>query len=361
MKLSEITTFKIGGELAGYKIFSNIEELEEIIKEVDERKLPLRILGGGSNILANDEDLEIFVAHNKIDGIEYIDSYVVTSLVSSSRRRGSRLVTQTLDPRLREDDNTEEEDNVEIRVGSGVLLDELADETTLKNLWGLENLKLIPGTVGGACVQNAGAYGLEIKDILFSVTVFDTETKTIKELMNSDCNFSYRDSIFKSNKNLVILYATFSLSKIPKPILNYVGLDTLKDKENLTSLDVANKVKEIRMSKLPNWQELGTAGSFFKNSIVDENKYQELLKIFPELKSHKTGDEHKLYAGQIIELAGFKKGTKEGEVGLYKDNALVVVNHGSVTYQEIKSFVKNIQDKVKEKFGIILEQEVEEL
>lgn len=340
MKLSEITTFKIGGEPVGYKTFSSREELEEIIKEAGSKNLPLRILGGGSNILAKDGDLEIFVAHNKILGArEGVDA----------RRQQS------------EDVNKFECTNDYIRVGAGVTLDNLVDETTKKNLWGLENLKLIPGTVGGACVQNAGAYGVEIKDVLFSVTIFDMETKTVKELKNTDCNFSYRDSIFKSNKNLIILYATFSLSKIPKPILLYAGLDTLKDKVNLTAYDVANKVKEIRMSKLPDWHTLGTAGSFFKNPIIDENKYQELLKVFPELKSHKTSDGHKLYSGQIIELAGFKKGTREGNVGLYKDNALVVVNHGEATYQDVKLFVKNIQDKVKEKFGIILEQEVEEL
>lgn len=334
MKLSESTTFKIGGKPAGYKKFSSQKELEEIIKEAKNKNLPLGILGGGSNILANDKDLEIFIAHNKVEGIEY---------------------------------KNETDEKVEIKVGAGVLLDDLVNETTIKNLWGLENLKLIPGTVGGACVQNAGAYGVEIKDVLFSVTVFDVENKIIKEFKNSDCNFAYRDSVFKSNKNLVILYATFSLSKISKPILNYVGLDELKDlpaqtgKTNLSSLDVANKVKEIRASKLPNWKELGTAGCFFKNPVVDENKFQELLKKIPELKSYKTGDEYKLYAGQIIELAGFKKGIREGNVGLYKDNALVVVNHGMATYEEVKSFVKNIQEKVKEKFGIELEQEVEEL
>lgn len=327
--LKEITTFKIGGEPAGYKTFSSEEELKEIIKEAESKNLPLRILGGGSNILAKDEGLQIFVAHNKVEEIKY--------------------------------------ENENVKVGAGVLLDSLVDETTNKNLWGLENLKLIPGTVGGACVQNAGAYGVEIKDRLFSVTVFDIETKNVKEFKNIDCNFAYRDSIFKSNKNLVILYATFSLSKISKPILNYSELDELKDlpaqagKINLASLEVANKVKEVRMSKLPDWQTLGTAGSFFKNSLIDENKYQKLLKDFPEIKSHKVDEKYKLYSGQIIELSGFKKGTKEGNVGLYKDNALVVVNHGDATYQEVKSFVKKIQDKVKEKFGIILEQEVEEL
>lgn len=328
MKLSEITTFKIGGTPAGYKTFSTVDELREIIKEVKEKKLPLRILGGGSNILASDNDLQIFVAHNKINGIEYFD-----------------------------DNSTE----IKIKVGAGVTLDSLVDEITNKNLWGLENLKLIPGTVGGACVQNAGAYGVEIKDVLFSVTVFDKGNNDIKVLTNDECRFDYRDSIFKSNKNLIILDTTFSLSKIPKPILDYAGLGQLKELTNLISLDVANKVKEIRTSKLPDWCVLGTAGSFFKNPTVNENKYQDLLKIFPELKSHKTNDKHKLYAGQIIELVGFKKGTKSASVGLYKDNALVVVNHGGATYEEVKLFVKNIQDKTKEKLGIILEQEVEEL
>jgi len=346
MKLSEITTFKIGGSPAGYKTFSSQGELEEIIKEANNKKLPLRILGGGSNILANDEDLNIFVAHNKILGARSDEDV---------SRQQSEDVNQF-----------EYQNEIKIKVGAGVILDDLVDETTDKNLWGLENLKLIPGTVGGACVQNAGAYGVEIKDILFSVTVFDVETKTIKDLLNSDCEFTYRNSIFKSNKNLVILYAVFSLSKIPKPILNYAGLDSLKDlpaqagKDNLTPMEVANKVKEIRISKLPNWQILGTAGSFFKNPTVDENKYQELLKIFPELTSHKIGNIHKLYAGQIVELAGFKKGIRDGRVGLYKDNALVLVNHGEATYQEIKLFAINIQNKVKEKFGIDLEQEVEE-
>ncbi len=341
MKLSEITTFKIGGEPAGYKTFSSENELREIIKEAENKNLPLRILGGGSNILARDRDLQIFIAHNKILGAKSDEDV--------SRQQS-------------EDGNVFEYQNTQIiQVGAGVTLDDLVDETTQENLWGLENLKLIPGTVGGACVQNAGAYGVEIKDALSSVIVFDTETKTVKELMNSDCNFAYRESIFKLNKNLIILYAAFSLSKIPKPTLNYTGLDQLKELTNLTSLDVANKVKEIRMNKLPNWKELGTAGSFFKNQIVDENKYQELFKLFPELKSHKTGNEHKLYSGQIIELAGFKKGIREGNVGLYKDNALIVVNHGEATCQEVKLFIKKIVDNVKEKFGIVLEQEVEEL
>ncbi len=240
---------------------------------------------------------------------------------------------------------------------------------------GGENMVLIPSTVGAAPFGNIGAYGKEAKDIIYEVEGIDVTTKEKKVRTNSECHFGYRESIFKNElKNKVIITAvTFVLEKqssdyIPNiqynDIQNIIGEKHI-DPNEITALQVANLIIEIREKKLPDWKKIGTAGSFFKNPIVTKDQYQSLLEKYPELKGNEVhGSEFwilnsafKLSAGQLIELAGFKW-KSEWPVATYDKHALIIVNNGGASGPEIRAFAQSIQKKVLELFGVELEPEV---
>lgn len=258
---------------------------------------------------------------------------------------------------------SENDSDIFLKVYGGENWSELVDFTVENGWGGLENLSLIPGTVGAAPVQNIGAYGVELKETLVSLEAIDLGTGEVIRLTNKDCEFSYRSSIFKTSAKgrFLILSVLFRLSKNPTPNLTYGPLKAaFKDiSENSVSVkNVSEAVKAIRRSKLPDPEELGNAGSFFKNPVVSFAKVEELIVQFPEMPFYKVDEEKfKLAAGWLIEKSGWK-GKRIGDAGVHEKQALVLVNYGKATGMEIFNLSKQIQLSVKKQFGIDLENEV---
>jgi UDP-N-acetylmuramate dehydrogenase len=228
------------------------------------------------------------------------------------------------------------------------------------NYGGLENLALIPGTVGAAPIQNIGAYGLELAQVFDSLCAFDTLSNKFIKLSKEQCEFSYRNSVFKQQPGrYIVVSVCFELAKEWQANLSYAELKkAFQDQEKVLAKDVFEKVCEIRQAKLPDPQLTGNAGSFFHNPVVSHQKQLELKKQFPLLVSYPTvvgnheGD-WKLAAGWLIDQCGFK-GLRQGNVGVYEKQALVLVNHGGGTGVELLKLADNIKQKVKETFGVSL-------
>ncbi len=328
--LKKHNTFGIDVKASLFLKFYSESELEDIFqKEIDIEKEKFLILGEGSNILFS-QDFNGAVLHNSIESIDII---------------------------------YEDENEAVIKSGAGTHWDDLVQFCTDKNLWGIENLSLIPGTVGAAPIQNIGAYGSEIKDVLISVEGYSIDEKKILELPTDKLKLSYRNSIFKSDlKNkFVITYITIKLSKSGKPNLSYSGLANYfggKKTEDIGIREIRNAVIEIRRSKLPDPKILGSAGSFFKNPVVDTEQYKKLKSKYPNIISYKIDENMwKIPAGWLIDNAGLK-GIRKGNVGTYEKQALVIVNYGNASGKEILDLAKTIQFEVEEKYQIKLEPEV---
>ncbi len=261
----------------------------------------------------------------------------------------------------------EDTDNVWVKVGAG----EDRHEFIMRSLehwyvWG-ENMVLIPGQVGSAPVGNIGAYGKETKDIVYEVEWIDIVTKEKKVRTNAECQFGYRESIFKHalQDKIIITAVTFVFTKeSPEyiPNIQYAdiqhrivaqGLDPL----SITAQEVADSIITIRESKLPDRRKIWTAGSFFKNPIITQKEYDLLLQKYPEIKWNAVSDKIKLSAGQLIELAGYKW-KQVGAVATYVKHALIIVNMGGASGAEVRAFAQSIQAKVKEMFDVTLEPEV---
>lgn len=258
---------------------------------------------------------------------------------------------------------SESETDVEIKVNAGHNWHQLVLETAEKGWWGIENLALIPGLVGAAPVQNIGAYGVEVKDVISSVDVFDLLTKEHIQLNTEQAEFAYRDSIFKrpEHKSWLVTAVSFRLSKLPKPILGYGPLSDLNQQAAaLTSLKIANRVMQIRRSKLPDIDEVGSAGSFFKNPIVDADTLEKVKVINPEVVFYPYGQAYKIAAGWLIDSLGFK-GARHGNIGVYPKQALVLVHYfkeGVDSAKAIDQLALDIAAKVVKVYGIALEREV---
>mgnify|MGYP001011286798 CR=1 FL=1 len=258
---------------------------------------------------------------------------------------------------------SEDDTNVLVRAGAGMPWHELVKKCTERGLYGLENLALIPGTVGAAPVQNIGAYGSEQKDCFVSVLAADLLTGEISELQRADCHFGYRSSVFKtdSSKQYVNLYVTYRLAKVAKPNIIYQDLkDELARKEvsSPAPMDVFAAVCEVRSRQLPPTEELGSAGSFFKNPIVGLDKYLELAERFGSVPRFPAeGENVKLSAGWLVEQAGWK-GKSVGRAGVYQRHALILVNLGGASGAEIDALAKEIEADILHRFSIRLEREV---
>ncbi len=253
---------------------------------------------------------------------------------------------------------TEHDNHYLLEVGAGENWHQLVCHCVENNMPGLENLALIPGSVGAAPVQNIGAYGVEFADLCESINWFEFSTKKLITMKVSDCAFAYRDSIFKGSlKNKgIITKVNLRLSKIWQPKLSYSGLEDLSVNDGIQK--VMNRVISIREKKLPNPATLPNAGSFFKNPIVSEKRYQQLLSKFDKMPNFPLeNNQVKLAAGWLIEQAGLKGYEKNG-VGVHQHQALVLVNFSSKTGLEILKLSQYVQLKVQDKFGITLEPEV---
>jgi UDP-N-acetylmuramate dehydrogenase len=323
ISLKDFTTFNIGGEAKYFCSVKSLVELKEAVTFSKEKNLPIFVLGGGSNILVADEGYHGLVIKNEILG---------------KKIEEGRLV-----------------------VCSGEFLDDIVRYSIEANLFGLENLSGIPGTIGGATVQNAGAYGLEIKDYLYSVVGVDASSGEPFIYYNNDCHFSYRTSIFKDNKNLIITEIQFKLNKEFIPQLEYAGLKKfLTSNEFPSPKEVRETVLKIREEKLPDWRKLANAGSFFKNPTISQDKFTELKNNFSQIPGFpESGDKMKIPLAWILDNICGLKNYREGNVGLYKKQPLILVNYGKATEKEISAFAEKIKSIVKEKTGIEIEEEVE--
>ena len=257
-------------------------------------------------------------------------------------------------------ENTE---SVTIRVGAGLEWDELVEWAVERNLWGLENLSLIPGKVGAAPVQNIGAYGAEAKDCITNVEMYSPETDNFITLAAEHCGFGYRESVFKhSLKGRVIITAVeFRLSKVENPKLNYGDICAEVEKRGGATLrNIREAICTIRRSKLPDPAETGNAGSFFKNPIVERSVAEALLAQYPNMPLYPAADPEcvKLAAGWLIDQCGLK-GYSEGNVGVHSRQALVLINTtGEATGAEVIAFARKVQSTVLEKFAIQIDTEV---
>jgi UDP-N-acetylmuramate dehydrogenase len=332
-ELKDLTTFRIGGPARFFVRVTSGQELTDALDFAREKNLPLFILGGGSNILVSDEGFSGLVIKIEIGGIEIKD--------------------------VPEDSTIQE-----VIVGAGVVWDELVGYVVEKNLYGLENLSYIPGTVGAAPVQNIGAYGTEARETIAWVETVNGATGEIKVFTNAECQFAYRDSFFKKTegKNYVVTRVAFHLKKQGIVNTSYKDLAEYIKSNNLTDVDlgmVRDMVVAIRKHKLPDVKEVGTAGSFFKNPIISRELSAHLHQEFPLLPEYEVDAERvKVSAAWMLDNLCGMKGHVDGAVAIHERQALVIVNKNNATAQEIKNLAQKMINCVKEKTSITLEQEV---
>ena len=329
--LKNLNTFGFNIAAERYAELKSYDDYHTLINNCDIKKENILILGEGSNIL-------------------FLTNF--TGLVIKSGFKGISVIDET-------------PEHVILEIGSGENWDELVDYCVQKNYGGIENLSAIPGTVGAAPIQNIGAYGVEFEEVFVSLEGIDLLEDKIITFVKSECNFGYRESIFKSEyKNrILITKVRIKLNTNPKLVTTYRAikdyLDVNKiDADNLDVQKIREIVCDIRSSKLPDPTEIGNAGSFFKNPIISGEHLKELKKSYNDLVFFKISEnEIKIPAGWLIEKLGFK-GFKYKNVGVHKNQALVLVNYGSGSGEEIFELSEKINNKIKENFNIILDTEV---
>ena len=311
-------------ELA-YEITS-ADQLPALMKELGDKKLAWRVLGGGSNVILPES----------LPGATLLNNILSHEIIRS------------------------DEENSWLSVGAGVNWHELVSWTLEHNLPGLENLALIPGTVGAAPIQNIGAYGVEVGEYIDSIEAFDSVAHAFVTLPQKACQFAYRDSYFKQNPNrFIVTKVVFKIPKSWQARLQYADLAKRFSETNSSpsAKQIFDAVCTIRSSKLPDPKVIGNAGSFFQNPIVSIEQSEQLSKQFPNLVSYADSNgKRKLAAGWLIDQCGFK-GKRVGPVGVYEKQALVLVNHGGGTSTDILNLAKSIQEEVLSKFGVQLEIE----
>jgi len=326
--LTNLNTFHIKAKA---KIFSEIEKEQDfldLIKISEFKNNEKLFLGGGSNVLFT-KDFDGIVILNKLKGMEI----------------------------LKEDD-----ENVWIKSMGGEMWNDLVLFSVQKGYWGIENLSLVPGTVGASPVQNIGAYGVELKDVFENVEAYEISTGNKKVFSREECKFGYRDSVFKNElKGKYFISAVIlKLNKKQNLNTNYEAIQNYLEKNKIeikNSKDVSDAIIEIRKSKLPDPKILGNDGSFFKNVYIDNEKLIELKNIYPDIPCFEENGEIKIPSGWLIEQTGWK-GKKIGNVGVYDKQALVLVNYGGATGEEILNLANQIIDSVEQKFGLKLIPEV---
>ncbi|MCX6243989.1 MAG: UDP-N-acetylmuramate dehydrogenase [Bacteroidetes bacterium] len=328
ISLKPYNTFGIDAKARWFAEAQTTEEIIAFLTGPDEPRHPLLILGGGSNVLFT-KDFPGTVLKISTKGITVAD---------------------------------ENEDEVLVRANAGEQWDDLVRFCVEKGWGGLENMSLIPGNAGTSPVQNIGAYGVEIKDRLVELTSWDLQTNVKKIFTNEECRFGYRDSIFKTiyKGRYVILDVTFRLKKNPVLCLDYGNIKDELVAMNIEKPDIAavrEAVCTIRRRKLPDPLVAGNAGSFFKNPVIPESQFLELKEKFLAIVSFPQNDGIKLAAAWLIESCGWK-GKREGDAGVHPNQPLVLVNYGNATGQEILQLSQEVKDSVYQKFGVLLETEV---
>lgn len=329
--LKPYNTFGIDANARYLVEINQVDDISTLLQVTDFMGVPKLILGGGSNVLLC-HDFDGLVIKMTIQGIDVI----------------------------REDD-----DHVYLAVGAGVNWHELVLFCVEHGYAGMENLSLIPGTVGAAPMQNIGAYGVELEQVFDSLTAVHTLTGERRTFLHADCQFGYRESVFKQalKDQYIITDVTFRLDKTPTFHTRYGAIqETLTDmgvsNDDLSIKAISEAVIRIRRSKLPDPTETGNAGSFFKNPEIPQSQFDALKAQFDQLPGYPIGDDRvKIPAGWLIEQAGWK-GHRSGDAGVHTKQALVLVNYGNATGQDILTLAKQVQDSVQEKFGVTITPEV---
>jgi len=326
--LKQYNTFGVDVMARKFISVHSTEELRDVLQQAYASEI--FVLGGGSNMLLT-KDIDKTVIHIGLKGIE---------LISESR------------------------DDVVLKVGAGENWHQFVLYCIEKGYGGLENLSLIPGNVGTAPVQNIGAYGVELKDSFESCQAMRIQTLEIDTFSAEQCEFGYRNSVFKNKLKgeYIITSVNFRLSKKDHKLsTTYGAIQAELDKHEIkepTIKNVSDAVISIRQQKLPDPRELGNSGSFFKNPVIKETEFKKLQKQFPEMPFYAVHpNQIKIPAGWLIDQAGLK-GYRQGDAGVHKNQALVLVNYGNATGQEILALSKEIQDRIYKKYGIQLEPEV---
>ena len=339
--LRELNTFGFDVTARYFQELKTLDDIQELLhnpefiqcrdatlSRLNENPSRLLILSGGSNILFSDEFYDGFVVYPNLKGIEIIE---------------------------------ENAETVMIRCYCGEVWKDFVDYTVSLNLYGLENLADIPGKVGAAPVQNIGAYGAEVKDTVYQVHTIDLATGETKIFSNEECQFAYRNSIFKSIKSILIYAIDFVLKKHGELKLDYGNIRNYLIANNITNptlKDVAATVKAIRSEKLPEVGVVGSVGSFFQNAVVSIEKFEKIKNEYNDVPSYPVNDTFiKIPSGWLIDKSGWK-GHREGHVGVWDKQALVLVHYGGGKPLEIIELMKKIQKSVYDKFGIEIKPEV---
>ncbi len=328
VSLRTLNTFGMNVSARWYVPLTAEEQLEELFLSEKWKPVSHFILGGGSNILFT-KNVDALVVRNELRGIEVVK---------------------------------EDAEHIYVKAGAGEVWHEFVLDCIRNNRAGVENLSLIPGSVGAGPMQNIGAYGVELKDVFHELEAFHVRDGYIRTFSASECNFGYRESVFKRSlkDQFLVTSVTFRLSKTPKFNTSYGAIEKELEVMGVKDLSIAaisQAVINIRSSKLPDPAKIGNAGSFFKNPVIGAEKHAQLKKDFPNIVSYPSGNDFKLAAGWLIEQCGWK-GFREGDAGVHKDQALVLVNYGNADGEKIYELSQRVLDSVKEKFGVMLEREV---
>lgn len=329
VSLLPFNTFGIDAATRYFSAFSNVDELSELSSFNLQPSTEKLILGGGSNLLFT-KNYDGLILKNEIKGIELLH---------------------------------EDNDYVYVKAGAGEVWHQFVLHCINHNWAGVENLSLIPGNIGATPIQNIGAYGVELDDVFWSLEAFHLKERRIVTFTSSDCGFGYRDSVFKNRyKNeFAILSVTFQLKKRPVFHTSYGAINDELEKMGVKELNIkaiSQAVINIRSSKLAEPKEIGNAGSFFKNPEITAARHEELKLKFPGIIAYPLPDGNaKLAAGWMIEQCGWK-GYRKGDAGCHAKQALILVNYGHATGKEIYDLSEEILQSVKNKFGVLLEREV---
>ncbi|MBR1631465.1 MAG: UDP-N-acetylmuramate dehydrogenase [Paludibacteraceae bacterium] len=319
-------TFRMNVRASYFGEYDSEEQLLELLAYAHDHQLPILHIGQGSNLLfVNDYDG--LVLHSRMRGVSY----------------------------------EQDGDDVLVRALSGVVWDDLCEQLADKQLWGTENLSYIPGEVGASAVQNIGAYGVEVGELIERVETRSIQTGESRVFDRSQCHYGYRDSVFKQELKgqYVVTAVTLRLSRTPHPRLDYGQLRTMADSQpSLTPQKIRRAVIDIRKQKLPEVSELGSAGSFFMNPVIESGLYKQLQAQYPQVPGYVLSDHRvKVPAAWLIEQCGWK-GFRSGDAGVYAHQPLILVNHGHATGSDIADLSDRICESVFRRFGIHIRPEV---
>lgn len=322
--LTDANTLGLKSKAEHYTLIEAAEQIPELLDYVEQHQLPLLWLGGGSNIVLAE---------------------TVPGVVAKLALYGREILEQR-------------SDSVLVRVCAAEVWHDLVRWTLNEGFYGLENLALIPGSVGAAPVQNIGAYGVEVSEVITQVNAYDRVAGDWVSLSSAECGFGYRDSVFKRDSGrYVITSVEFRLEREYRPRLEYAPLaQRFEAQSNPTALQVFDAVCDIRSAKLPDPARLANAGSFFKNPIVTQAQFEQLNRQYSDIPNYPASTGRKLAAGWLIEQAGLK-GFTLGPVGVHKLQALVLVNYGGASRADIIQLADLVKGRVEETFGVQLEQE----